>query len=352
MMRKLANIVLGIIVALLVVWELPWLYNNYAVSFFHGDEIGGEPFTLYSGLADDFIQNVPDGTKRRSVTGKEYTVEEADSLLPFFWTSQLINAGCLPDSIRGHAVSPQLIRHTNINYNRRAYDTHTNRPNCDLWLLLESMPKRVNLEDPSDAFRFTESGIEFLNMNTNTLKPKKSKLFTDALVKKGFVFPVHELDGNPDTRKDYDEGYLLIDNDRKIYHMKMTAGQPFVRRIEFENDTVTPKYVFVTEFRSRCLRGFMTDEHNVLYGITPDYEVKPIGGGIHYDPTCNNMMLMGNMLDWTIRVTTAEAEEFYAISASDYSLLKTYIAPYGSDPYLPGLHFTETIDRWVKPRFN
>lgn len=352
MMRKLANIILGIIVAMLLVWELPWLYNNYAVSFFHGDEIGGQPFTLYSGLADDFIQNVNSGQGRRSVTGKEYTVEEADSLLPFFWTSQLINAGRLPDTIRGRAVSPQLIRHTNINFNRRAYETHTNRPNCGLWILLESLPKRVNLDYPDDAFRFTDSGIEFVNMNTNTLKPKKSKLFTDALLKKGFAFPVHELDGNPDTRKEYDEGYLLIDNERKMYHMKMTAGQPYVRRIEFDNDTVTPKFIFVTEFRSRCLRGMMTDENNVLYAITPDYEVKPIGGGIHFDPTQNNMMIMGNMFDWTIRVTTAEAEEFYGVSALDYSLLKTFIAPYGSDPYLPGLHFTETIDRWVKPRFN
>ena len=48
MMRKLANIILGIIVVLLVVWELPWLYNNYAVSFLQCDELGGQPFTLYS----------------------------------------------------------------------------------------------------------------------------------------------------------------------------------------------------------------------------------------------------------------------------------------------------------------
>ena len=114
MMRKLANIILGIIVVLLVVWELPWLYNNYAVSFLHGDEIGGQPFTLYSGLADEFIQNT-EGQGRRGISGREYTVEEADSLLPFFWTTQLVNAGRLPDTIRGYAVSPQLIRQTNIN---------------------------------------------------------------------------------------------------------------------------------------------------------------------------------------------------------------------------------------------
>ena len=350
-MRKLANIILGIIVVLLVVWELPWLYNNYAVSFLHGDEIGGQPFTLYSGLADEFIQNT-EGQGRRGISGREYTVEEADSLLPFFWTTQLVNAGRLPDTIRGYAVSPQLIRQTNINYHRRAYDTHTNRPNCGLWLLLESLPKRVNLEDPDDAFRFTKDGIEFINMNTGKVKPKKSKLFTDALVKKGFTFPVHELDGNPDTRKEYDEGYLLIDNNRKMYQMKMTAGQPFVKKIDLTDETVVPKFIFVTEFRSRCLRGLMTDENNVLYVITPNYEVKPLGGGIHYDPTQSNMMIMGNMLDWTIRITTEEAEEFYAVSALDHSLLKTFIAPYRSNPYLPGLHFTETLDRWVKPRFN
>ena len=350
-MRKLANIILGIIVVLLVVWELPWLYNNYAVSFLHGDEIGGQPFTLYSGLADEFIQNT-EGQGRRGISGREYTVEEADSLLPFFWTTQLVNAGRLPDTIRGYAVSPQLIRQTNINYHRRAYDTHTNRPNCGLWLLLESLPKRVNLEDPDDAFRFTKDGIEFINMNTGKVKPKKSKLFTDALVKKGFAFPVHELDGNPDTRKEYDEGYLLIDNNRKMYQMKMTAGQPFVKKIDLTDETVVPKFIFVTEFRSRCLRGLMTDENNVLYVITPNYEVKPLGGGIHYDPTQSNMMIMGNMLDWTIRITTEEAEKFYAVSALDHSLLKTFIAPYRSNPYLPGLHFTETLDRWVKPRFN
>ena len=350
-MRKLANIILGIIVVLLVVWELPWLYNNYAVSFLHGDEIGGQPFTLYSGLADEFIQNT-EGQGRRGISGREYTVEEADSLLPFFWTTQLVNAGRLPDTIRGYAVSPQLIRQTNINYHRRAYDTHTNRPNCGLWLLLESLPKRVNLEDPDDAFRFTKDGIEFINMNTGKVKPKKSKHFTDALVKKGFAFPVHELDGNPDTRKEYDEGYLLIDNNRKMYQMKMTAGQPFVKKSDLTDETVVPKFIFVTEFRSRCLRGMMTDENNVLYVITPNYEVKPLGGGIHYDPTQSNMMIMGNMLDWTIRITTEEAEEFYAVSALDHSLLKTFIAPYRSNPYLPGLHFTETLDRWVKPRFN
>ena len=64
MMRKLANIILGIIVILLVVWELPWLYNNYAVSFLHGDEIGGQPFTLYSGLADEFIQFWNEGVNK------------------------------------------------------------------------------------------------------------------------------------------------------------------------------------------------------------------------------------------------------------------------------------------------
>ena len=350
-MRKTANIVLGVIVALLVVWELPWLYNNYVVSFLHSDDLRGEPFTLYSSLADDFIQNVDGGQGRRGVSGRTYTVEEADSLLPFFWTTQLINANRLPDTIRGYAVTPQLIRQANINFHRRANETHTNRPICGLWLLLESLPKRVSLEDPDDAFRITSDGIEFINMNTNTLKPRKSKLFTDAMLAKGFAFPALELDGNPDTRKEYDEGYLLIDSNRQLFHLKMTAGQPFVRRIEFDNEHVKPRFVFVTEFRSRCLRGLMTDVNNRLYAITPDYQVKPIGDDIHYDPTANNVMIMGNMLDWTIRITTPVDEQFYAVSAFDYSQLKSYVSPYRSNPYLPSLYFTESTDRWVKPRF-
>jgi len=347
-MRRISNIILYCILALLALWQLPWCYN-----FLFAPKGESMPFTLYSGEADDFIQvySVDKVQMRRSVSGKEYTVEEADSLLPFMYMRQLVSNGRMPDSIQGVPVTPQRIQQTNVNYRIACKDV--NRPELSIYGLMESMPKRVDLELPDDAFRFTDQGIEFVDMNTNQRKDRKSQLFTDALAKKGFQFPASRLNGNCTNRKDYDEGYLVIDNAHKLFHLKMTSGRPYVKAIDLP-EGVEAQFCFITEFRSRCARGFVTDQNNALYVLDPYYELVPLmatDGPIHYDPLANNLQLMGNLLDWTLHISNAEGEEFYALDARDWHLLNQYIV-LAPDPYVFGLHFTEpSTDKWVYPRF-
>ena len=354
--RKIANIIFFCILALLLLWQLPWCY--YFLTSKKADTV---PFSLYSGQLGDFIQiSSEDKVQvRRGFDGQEFTVEEADSLLPFMYMAQLVSKGRMPDTIQGVPVTPQLIKQHNINFTHRLYDT--NRPQTRLWCLLESMPKRVDLELPDDAFRFTDDGIEFVEMNTNQVKAEKSQLFTDALQKKGFQFPALCVDGNATTRKEYDEGYLLIDQAHQLFHLKMTAGRPYVKAIQAPasqaHDLTTSQpfqaqYVFTTEFRDHSVRGFVTDQNHLLYVITPAYDVVPVGEPeqVEFDPTQNNIILMGNLLDWTIRISTPEAEQFYAVSADDYHLLRHRTVS-NPDPYVFGLHFTEGADKWVYPRF-
>lgn len=85
---------------------------------------------------------------------------------------------------------------------------------------------------PEDAFRFTDKGIEFIRMETNRIDEAKSKLFTEMLVQKGFAFPASYASGNPTTRKDYDEGYLVLDANHKLFHLKCTKGRPYVKLIQ------------------------------------------------------------------------------------------------------------------------
>ena len=76
------------------------------------------------------------------------------------------------------------------------------------------MSGRVDLSMPDDVFRVTSKGLEFIGMKTNTIDTDKSQLFTEAMVKKGFKFPCPG--GNPTTRKEYDEGYLILDNEENF----------------------------------------------------------------------------------------------------------------------------------------
>lgn len=50
-----------------------------------------------------------------------------------------------------------------------------------------------------------------IDMESNTVNDEKSIRFTEAMTKKGFRFPAVKIAGNPTTRKEYDEGYILLE---------------------------------------------------------------------------------------------------------------------------------------------
>lgn len=56
------------------------------------------------------------------------------------------------------------------------------------------------------------------------------------MTKKNFRFPAIEIVGNPTVKKEYDEGYLLLDADRRLFHLKQVKGRPYVRAITCRKD--------------------------------------------------------------------------------------------------------------------
>lgn len=342
-MKHFANILLGFTVAVLLLWQVPWLIN------FLSTPSGGSHFTLYSPLVDDFIYNdIDENNKlhRFGTDGREYTEAEADSLLPFFYMRQLVADGRFPDTIMGRAVTPHEVKAASMIERFNPRDVNS-RP-AALYPLLESMPKRVELEMPDDVFRITSSGLEFITMESNTLNTGKSERFTKALADKGFRFPALQVSGNPTTRKSYDEGYLLLDADRRLFQLKRCAGRPFVKQFAVP-DSIRLTHIFEVEPAGRQLRGFATDDRNRLYVLTADYALAPVEVE-RYDPTSDRMMIIGNLLDWTLSITTDEAIHYYALSADDYHLIRRYDYPLDDNSF-PGLHFTSGADTYCQPRF-
>ena len=345
MLNTLAKTILSLIVAFLLLWQLPWLVNLVTASSTH------TKFTLYSSLANDFIvKEHPEGEGVRvtgALTGKTYTEAEGDSLLPLFFTSVLVSHGRMPDTVLGHAVTPHQIRQTNFNMRISPRDINAN--NVQLYQLLESLPKRVDLEMPDDVFRFSDNGIEFIKMENNQIKPEKSQRFTQALKEKGFQFPVLDASGNPIVKKPYDEGYLLLDANHRLFQLKRCAGRPFVREFEVP-DSITLAHVFILEPTARQLRGLAVDTDHYVYVLTPDYRL--VRTGIDsYKPKEESLMIIGNLIDWTASVITSDTIRYYALDGTDYHKLNTYCCPLEKGFTLPGLHFTSDNDKFCYPRF-
>ena len=303
-----------LLAALLLAWLLPWCYAFVFAS------PSWSPFTLYSCVTHGFASvdfDRENNVAGRDLQGNTYTQQQFDSILPTFYYRQLAAEGRFPSEIEGVAVESRDVERTNFMFRTSPGEINRRRPT--VYQLLESMPDRIDLEPATDVFRITGEGIEFVDMETNTIDQKKSAAFTKVLRDKGFSFPARVVSGNPSTRKRYDNGYLLVDDAQRVYHMKQVRGRPFVRRTDVA-DSLQIGQIFVTEFADRKSLGFLVDSEKRFYTLgAEDYKLHEIPVG-KFGPTRENMMIIGDMFYWTVTIQGAESKRYVAVNARDYSL--------------------------------
>ena len=241
--------------------------------------------------------------------------------MPTFYYRQLFSKDRLPDTINGKEVTPKIIAHGNFTFKQSGRDVNVTKPALNM--IMESMPDRIDLENPIEAFRTTDR-ITFIDMRDNTVNEKKSALFDKVMKQKGFEFPVRTLSGNPTNRKEYDEGYLMVDNNHRVFHVKQTKGLPYVRETGVAPE-LGIEHVAITEFSNRKTLGLLTDKDNNLYVLNRDYTLHklPID---KYDPKTNTLTIMGDIFYWTLKISDERGVTTYAVDADSYD------------------------DQWVKPR--
>lgn len=342
-MKRFSTLLLYATIAFLLCWQLPWCYNFFAV------KPEKTLFTLYSSVIKDFVQMGQEegkGMVRRDLAGKKYSEAAFDSILPTFYFRQLMADERFPDSINGVAVTPKLIQTENFNF--KSVPSDVNAPEIGLYPLFESMSGRVDLTMPDDVFRITSKGIEFIEMNTNSVNTAKSKLFTETMINKGFQFPAIKIAGNPTIKKEYDEGYLLLDANHQLFHLKQVKSRPYVRIIALP-EGLSLSQLYLTEFRNKKTLALMTDSKNKLFVLkSRTYDVIETGVPA-FNPRTDALTIIGNMFDWTVRLTTTDADNYYALNADDYSLIKK-LENQSTIHYMPGITFTSYTDKYVKPR--
>ena len=341
-MTRFSKLFFGLLVVVLLLWQVPRAVNYLTA------ERETTPFTLYSEVLNDFAL-IRRGNGEIEYADRRANRDEqrqSDSLLPLFYARQLVAAGRFPDSIGGRAVSPREAQEATFVF--RSTPQGVNTPTPGIRFLLESMSGRVDLEMPADAFRLTDDGIEFIDMAANRVEQQKSARFTEVMRRKGVRFPVTELSGNPTTRKEYDEGYVLLDADRRMFHLKMVQGRPYVRAIALP-EGMRPEHLFITEFHNRRTLALLTDDRARLYAVCmPGYEVRRVGE-VFYDPLRESISIIGTLLHWTVCVEGASAERCYAVAADGLAQLDTISYPL-SARHLPELAFTSPKDNYVRPR--
>ncbi len=82
--------------------------------------------------------------------------------------------------------------------------------------------------------------------------------------------------GNPTTKKSFDEGYFIIDNENSVFHLKKIKSQPFLVKTPISQDLQIKK-IIIQEAVSKKVYGFLITENNKLFMISYDnYRLIPI----------------------------------------------------------------------------
>lgn len=345
-------------------WFLPWLYalatpapsSSPFCSFspVNGKWIVSRSFPGEKPVIEVIDSLLPDGTMHTT----PITREQRDSLVPQMYYKELLAHDALPESVAGHAVSAHELRMHELMLNTSARDVVKEQPG--VWMMMESMPVRVDLSDADQVFRFPASGgIEFVDMATNSVNRKRSQRFTEIMSKRGFTFPARDLSANVTSRKAYDEGYLMVDAASKVFHVKQRAGMPYVSAVDMPHGVKASK-VFILEEMNRDILGFITDTDNRPYMLEREgYRVLPLPIE-SINPREENVLIMGNLFNFTFRITRGNTTRWIAVERGPegYRLLGEYtfnapataaskIADYVF-PYV--LSFTTTADSLAYPR--
>ena len=288
-MERFLKTGVALMAALLLAWLLPWL------TAFVTAEPAWRPFTLYSCVVHSFASvdaSADDGTAGYDTRGNRYSEAQMDSILPMFYYRQLAAEGRFPAQIEGVEVTVRDAERSGFIF--RTSPADVNRPQVGLWQIIESMPRRVDFDAPTDVFRTTGSGLEFVDMETNTLDAQKSARFTELMTRKGFRFPVRMVAGNPMPKKEYDNGCLLVDDAGALFHMKQMRGRPFFRPVPLP-EGVEVAHMFVTEYPDRRHLAFISDTRGRFYAMDADgYALHEIAVG-GFDPAAESMIKIGDM---------------------------------------------------------
>lgn len=212
----------------------------YYLPAFYQKSVEKRPYKTmiyFSEVSHDFIISREEGDtlenksemKYYDSKGKELEEKEYMRLLPFNNTRRLKIMGEFPDSLNGVELTPEITKMV-----KRGMLLAESSFTLQLNPLFESEPGRRGVNLPEDVFRINSHGIEFLDCGSLRVNAEKSAIFNNALTEAGFSVPAKGIYGIPSTIKSKDDGYFIVDGNGQIFHLKMTKGNPYVRKIPFD----------------------------------------------------------------------------------------------------------------------
>lgn len=98
-------------------------------------------------------------------------------------------------------------------------------------VLFEALPDGASLTMPDDLLLITDRGLQWYDVEKGAVdKPTTARLMR-VLDKGGVQFPLTFFTVNPDPRKPFDDGALLVDANKALYRLQCQKGRFVLERV-------------------------------------------------------------------------------------------------------------------------
>ena len=320
MLQKYSRLALMILAVIVMSVYLPRLYHMVL------DEKVGKTQLFFSPVIKKFIYREMVGEGHQFVTrdedGNNYDRQTFETMIPFIYYKNMDLWGKLPLTINGKTFDRKTIKENRRVFALKPRMIADRMPRIQVFPLLESMPGITRLRFPEDAFRFTDSSMEFINVDTNTVDEALTVRFTGALEEAGFVFPARRVFGHVSILKPFDEGFFIVDAAYAVFHVKRVKGQPAVVKTPIPPD-LRIRNIKVSENKKREIYGSLLTEKGELFLISCDnYKLirLPLD---NYNPDIMDFKLIINPLYRT--AVYSDDHTIYAVAMdSDYQPIDRY----------------------------
>ncbi|MCG8553142.1 MAG: DUF4857 domain-containing protein [Desulfobacterales bacterium] len=333
MMNRFALAVYIVLIILGSALYLPMLYDKMFM-----DEVG-KTHLFYSPVSQDFILKekivgkVPPAARRIAEdhhsniayikAGGTYVPRKTfERHLPFIYYKNMEIWGLLPITLDGRTFDKHTIKANRRVMELKARDIAGRSPDVPFFPLLESNPGQARLIFPEDRFRMTDTAMEFINADTNTLDTVLTKMYTITLKKKGFAFPARSVNGKFTVLKPFDEGVFIVDHDYRVFHIKRVDDKPLIKQTPIPPD-LKIRAIKISENKQKQFYGLALAQDGRIFLLGYDnYRLTPIPLA-GYAPDRMDLKLIFNPLYCTAVYSDETTIRAVAMD-NNFTLVKTF----------------------------
>ncbi|CAM3391150.1 DUF4857 domain-containing protein [Arcobacter aquimarinus] len=277
-------------------------------------------YIFYSDILDEFIYQKNFGEHRFEYGIKDkktFSQKEYESYLPFVYYRDLEIQKKLPIQIKDIFYDGNEIKNSKLGfeYNYKMLK----KKQVELYPLFNPQSNIGMIKFPEEVFGIFKDGAKVYDFDNDYLKTKSEEL-NEKLKELNFSYPAKNIWGKTTNIKPFDLGYLIQDNQNRLFNLKKQNDKITLKEINYPKDEEII-HINISENRQQKLSGYAIDKNSNFYLLTWDFEFIKLDLK-EFDYKNMRLKLIADPLHYLIRYDNGNSYFAAIFSKENYKKIK------------------------------